>query len=263
MGVTNKKNIILVSILSFSALFSVPVLADEWSPGEGWVYNSQEKVWEYDLQVDSSGTNSVTVEDLPEGAYYEVEEADQENWTKIDESNTKGSLTDDKNATLTNRKYVSLTVEKEVKGNMGDKNKDFDFTLTISSANEPYNLTGTLPTGLIKVSDGTYTFSMKDGGTMTVPQIPYGYTVTVTEGDYSAEGYTTTYAVGSGGEVNSTEYSDASLTDDSTTVTYTNSRGAVTPTGTNLSFVPWVIAVAAAGTFAVVMAVHRYRNSKE
>ena len=102
-----------------------------------------------------------------------------------------------------------LAIEKKVEGNLGDKQKDFSFTVTFTapegktwemkhdgeymSINAAANQYGTVQASTPTIGEKTitYTLTLKDGGRVAFGNLPYGVTYTVTEADYSGEGYTT------------------------------------------------------------------------
>ena len=101
-----------------------------------------------------------------------------------------------------------LTIDKTVAGNLGDKQKDFSFTVKFTApagktwkmkhdveylsitaaANEYGAVQASTPT--IEGNTITYTLTLKDGGRVSLGNLPYGVSYEVTETE--AEGYTTT-----------------------------------------------------------------------
>ena len=187
------------------------------------------------LEVTVTGATRVTIKGLAGNAQYRVEEiytnpipdvtAAQNHvvneWESVSytvapasssvssEENTI-TVTDnpDDNPTVTaTNHYVAykyLTVTKTVGGNMGDKTKDFSFTLDVKDAMDTA-YTGTLQyrTGTkdspiadsetfkdlsVNTQSNKYTFTLKDNDKIEI-KIPYGYAVTVTEP--AVNGYTT------------------------------------------------------------------------
>lgn len=93
-----------------------------------------------------------------------------------------------------------LTVDKQVKGNLGDKNKEFSFTVTFKApegknwirtrnGGEYSNLTfatneyGDVDAQNPTIVDGkiSYTLTLKNGGRVSFGNLPYGVSYTVTE----------------------------------------------------------------------------------
>jgi hypothetical protein len=93
-------------------------------------------------------------------------------------------------ASFNNKTVVSgtgnLKVTKSVTGNAGDTSKEFSFTVTLSDS----SINGTY--GDMTFTNGVATFTLKNGDEKTAANLPVDVTYTVSEVDYSADGYTTT-----------------------------------------------------------------------
>lgn len=127
----------------------------------------------------------------------------------------------------------TLTVKKTVTGNLGDKNKEFDFTVTFAAPEgKDWTPAITLPTGAGMVEDNpmSYTFKLKHDGTASFGNLPAGVTYTVTEAE--AQGYTTTSA-GDKGTIG------AGLNE----VTFTNDKHGEIPTGVTTENLPYVLLI--------------------
>ena len=126
--------------------------------------------------------------------------------------------------TVTNERNVgSLSVKKIVDGTGAD-DTSFDFELKLThptgvtlEGTYPATINNGTPTDDVEVDeDGTATFTLKGGETITINGIPEGTTYEVTEAPYASEGYET-----------ESDYKDATRTiGDGTTdeVTFTNTR---------------------------------------
>lgn len=76
-----------------------------------------------------------------------------------------------------------FTVEKKVKGNMADRDKDFNFRVTFTDIE---NMNGKIKADGREINlaeDGTYDFTLKHGKSCEFTNIPFGVTVTVNELD--------------------------------------------------------------------------------
>ena len=171
------------------------------------------------------------------------------------------SLADDNNDGQTDVKTVnfentysagSLSVTKNVTGNLGDREKYFAITVTLTGeAGKTYAVSYPV-TGGSKLVDGAAdaaaatisvgtpaTFYLKHGETLTIANLPYGVTYTVTEADYTSEGYD---------EENIVYSDDANKKIDSATdtVTITNTKGTTVDTGVVLDSLPYVLLIAVA-----------------
>lgn len=158
-------------------------------------------------------------------------------------------------------KYVThkLTITKVVAGNQGDKNKDFEFTVTIKGADGETYKYGTVKNGVTTMNQTT----TKSGATFTEPlkhgesAIVYGLSsedkFAVTEADYHGDGYKTSYKIGDG--TNSTEGSsiaEEAIGAYDTTVIFTNTKDATVPTDVIRTVAPYVAIVAFAAVMGVV-----------
>ena len=158
-------------------------------------------------------------------------------------------------------KYAThkLTIKKVVAGNQGDKNKDFEFTVTIKGADgEAYKYAtvknGTTTPNVIKAESGT-AISVKLKNEESV--IFYGLSskdeFTVTEKNYSSEGYKTSYKLGD--DTSSTEgnsIAEKAIGTSDTTVIFTNTKDATVPTDVIRTVAPYVAIVAFAAVMGVV-----------
>lgn len=146
----------------------------------------------------------------------------------------------------------SLAVKKLVTGNLGDRDKEFNVTVTFTAP------AGKEVKSVISYTDGTaktietsawtekdgskqaeVTIALKHDETVTFTNIPYDVTYTVTEADYTSEGYD---------EENIVYSDDANKKIDSATdtVTITNNKGTGVDTGVVLDSLPYVLLIAVA-----------------
>lgn len=152
-----------------------------------------------------------------------------------------------------------LTIKKIVEGNQGDKNKDFDFTVTIKGADgETYKYAtvkgGTTTPNENNAASGTaISVSLKNEESVIFYGLSSSDTFTVAEKDYSSDGYATSYKIGDG--TSSTEGSsiaDTAIGDFDTTVIFTNTKDATVPTDVIRTVAPYVAIVAFAAVMGVV-----------
>lgn len=158
-------------------------------------------------------------------------------------------------------KYAThkLTITKVVAGNQGDKNKDFDFTVTIKGTDgETYKYAtvkdGTTTPNEVKAASGTaIRVSLKNGESVIFYGLSSEDKFAVTEADYHSEGYKTSYKIGddtSSTEGNSIAAKGIGTSD--TTVTFTNTKEATVPTDVIRTVVPYAAIVAFAAVMGVV-----------
>lgn len=154
-------------------------------------------------------------------------------------------------------------VKKSVTGNQGDKNMDFSFTITIDGDDtdkkdkELYKAVKTLKNGeeeIIHIKDEeAATFTLKDGETLHIYGLSKQDAYTVTETDYTAEGYTTTTPVNAEGY----------LSTDGVVVEFINDKNVSPATGVAMTFAPYVLLVAAAGGLGAVVLGKKKREDDE
>ena len=143
-----------------------------------------------------------------------------------------------------------LEIKKEVTGNQGDKtNKAFQFTIKVEgTSGECYNLQ--LPDGSFeKMNSGTEkTISLKNGQTAKIYGLSASDICTVTENDYSSDGYTTTIDDVETRQTSGTITTIAGTTDKKgdVKVTVVNDKNTTSPTGIVMMIAPYVILVSAA-----------------
>ena len=139
----------------------------------------------------------------------------------------------------------TITLKKVVGGNMGDTNKEFQFNV---SENATMSGNGKL----------------KDNGETTITA-KVGETVTITEDDYTSDGYTTT----AGGVTDGTYSEDAhsytfTVTKDmneSTIITFTNTKTIQHPNGITTTIAPYAIMVVLAAGAGVYFVYSRRRRN--
>ena len=130
-------------------------------------------------EITSGGTlmlkhgQSAVFEQIPVGVLYTVIEQPVPGYTVAGTRHT-GTITKEGCTALFTNTYTpsqtgSLTVTKEVLGDGADLQKEFTFTAVINGRSEP--------------------FVLKPGESKTFPALPVGIEYTITEGDYTAEGY--------------------------------------------------------------------------
>lgn len=158
-------------------------------------------------------------------------------------------------------KYVThkLTITKVVAGNQGEKNKDFEFTVTIKGADGETYKYGTVKNGVTTMnqtttkSGATFTETLKHGESVIVYGLSSEDKFAVTEADYHGDGYKTSYKIGDG--TNSTEGSsiaEEAIGAYDTTVIFTNTKDATVPTDVIRTVAPYVAIVAFAAVMGVV-----------
>ena len=217
----------------------------------------------YSAEVTVTGTGSVTIQDLP-FATYTVEEtsapdvgdfycastqygkqAEANNASlPLNEENTAQSIT----VTNTYAKYRTVTVIKNVTGEMGDTSRFFEFTAQTGTTNVPQENIQTVQEETAQVTDDG-AFKLKDDGSVTIAKVRQDATLTITETSVANEGYTTKHTIGG----NTLQSNVATVTPEmlganDVTVNFENYRPVVAPTGLESNHTtPYTLMVTAAG----------------
>ena len=142
----------------------------------------------------------------------------------------------------------SLTVSKVVTGNLGDREKKFDVTVTFEAKGDVLSdITyegGKVAPKAWKDGKAVVEISLAHNESVTFENIPAGVTYTVVEDDYTADGYTAEY-----------KNSDEELTiakSDKDTVEITNNKETAVATGISLDSMPYIMILAVvAGAFVL------------
>ncbi len=156
----------------------------------------------------------------------------------------------------------TLAVSKTVTGNMGDKSKYFDVTVTFTAAtgeaiNSTITYTGGKYTEAVTVSNNTATIQVKHGDTVTFSNVPKGVTWTVAEADYTA--------AANGGydaAVYSTETA-AMTAGGAATCTITNNKDVTVDTGISLDSLPYIVIAVLVVAALAVMIIRKRRYNED
>lgn len=162
-------------------------------------------------------------------------------------------------------KYTTyqLSLDKVVNGTMGDKSKEFGFTINFSEgpANASFTYDGK-PVQLDESGNGSVDIKLTDGTQAAViTGIPSTVKYTITENIEAKEGYTTSYKINDGAAIEGRTTGKQAMGTANNAVVCTNMKNAVTPTGIVMNIAPYVLMVAVAAVLAVVFL--RRRNNFE
>ncbi len=175
--------------------------------------------------------------------------------TKTDNTGLKAG----KSKGFTNE-YVTkdLTLEKQVTGNQGDRDKYFEFTVSISNAvaGTVYgvDLTGAEASpnvdGETKTNQGTLTatggsvtakYYLKDDQKIVIKGLTPGTDYIITEGDYSGDGYATTNTVDLAPSQEGLTTGIKDMGNEDHKVVFTNDKEGTVPTGILLETGPFIL----------------------
>lgn len=182
--------------------------------------------------------------------------------------------------TNTYRKYAALEITKVTTGELADKTKDFEFTITITPSKTEKNQDSSY-TGKIGGEDVTVTakqettFQLHDGETLRFDSLPAGTRYVVTEKE-AADGYTPSVTVVENGTTTVTDKKAASeaegissadaqktnlVGEDTNKVTFTNTYKTVAPTGIFMNNLPFVIVIGIAALTLGALAILKKQRS--
>ena len=146
--------------------------------------------------------------------------------------------------------YSQVTVSKTVTGALGDKAKEFSFTLTVKDDSNGNEITGEMKAQKGSAEEFTIksgnTFTLKDGESIVFTNVPTGATVAVTENDYTGTngGYTTSYVVDNGQSTGGLEAKLENISAGNNTIAFTNSKDVSPDTGITLHSMPYLLVLA-------------------
>lgn len=205
---------------------------------------------------------------------------------RLDKGGVKRDGEDGHKVDAINNSYTAapLSVSKTVTGNMGDKSKYFDFTVTfkaptgkkvkstitvsgVGEANEVkvdnVALTGdkTITFGENETSK-TVTFKLKNGETINFTNLPKELTYTVEEANYSSDGYKT--FIGSDTDTEKRSTGDLTVNSgDAISVAYTNQNGeTILDTGVILDNAPYILMLAVVAGGAMTLVIKKRREEE-
>lgn len=134
-------------------------------------------------------------------------------------------------------KTTSITLTKEVTGNMGDRTKEFSFNISVKNAD------GSACSDFTVDGETVNTASLSHGETVTIGNLPIGGSITITENN---EGYTTSYKV-TNGESTTNAAAGTAITetiDEGDSITFINHKEMTIDTGVILDTLPYVLILA-------------------
>lgn len=160
----------------------------------------------------------------------------------------------------------SITVSKVVLGNLGDKTKDFAFTINFKKAaseNAPTDITYTVNNEQHTVAfddngEAAVRFTLHNHQSMNFVNVPAGVKYTVTEDDYTNAGYTTELL---GGETHTT--GEKTMGADAADFTFRNIKDGSIDTGVILDNAPYIALLAIVAIGGVALMLNKRRRDEE
>ena len=198
--------------------------------------------------------------------------------TKTDAGNGTAETKDDGFTNTYTTK--DLTLEKQVTGNQGDRDKYFAFTVHITGAvaGTVYNVdlanADPSPTvdgeaktnaATLTATEGTVTaiYYLKDDQSIVIRGLTEDTKYTITEDPYTTDGYTTSHKIDGGEMVRKSSTDKQTMDNAAHKVIFTNDKEGIVPTGILLETAPYIILglVVFAGLLAL-FATRRRRTNK-
>lgn len=228
-----------------------------------------------EVEVSVTGTGVVTIKDLPLGTYTisEVTPVDADlgdyyydgNSLTSDDDANKVTITagEDGAIQVTNfyKAYRTITVEKVVDGNMGEKDRPFEFTVKKGNVDiAQADITADNNTPATVTRNGAFT--LQDGGKVTISKVKQDEEITITE--TAVPGYETDI---SGADEKTDNVATVNPGSDNVTITFTNTRNVNVPTGLNDTSKPLallaLVALVGGATLTGNAVVRRRRRRQE
>lgn len=195
-----------------------------------------------DLELTNNTSGTV---DVPYGSGYTIQPVLPDGYTFLveTEGNTSSdSMTQDSTVTFTNTQLVTLTLNAQVIGSMANEEQPFNFQVDLytveGETTTPVKPHAVTPGEGVTVNgdNGLYTMSMKAGQNVAFT-VPYGTQYTITQ--EAVQGYIT-YADGQKFDEDQPCTKSDDLTDNTTTVVFTNEKKLVIPTGLTVAVLPFL-----------------------
>lgn len=229
------------------------------------------------LYFDEHGTASFTLKSgetltltaLPAGATYTLTEASHNGYhLETAAENLTGTIVNNQIAQVdvVNRRLHDLTVSKRVEGSMGDKTKEFTFTLNLSVPEGSADTALTVPTsvnytkggesGTMEVTNGKVTFTLAHGESITFKGLPAGLAYNIEE-----VGTVPMLKINDGYDVTIPDTASGTLQGD-VTAAFINTRNGTVPTGLVMTVFPFALIALLGGTGLIWYAVRKKRRGQ-
>lgn len=201
---------------------------------------------------------SIYMKDIPAGVKWTVTEIVQSGYTEANNGKYSGSITKGKasiaDVVNTYNPSHKVTVKKTVKGNQGDKTKQFKFKMTLTGNDVPGSLAYTKngKTGSVVVKNGIAEFTLGHKDVIVFKEVPEGVKYAVTELDGESNGYTVESKNASGTLNKDTE------------ISFVNTKDVGVPTAamTNTGAIAGVVMAGVIGIMVIVILKRKKRSEK-
>lgn len=142
---------------------------------------------------------SIAVAGLPIGSEYTITENTYKYYDASDSGKYTGQIEDGVCANVdvvnTHKEVYDISISKTVKGNQGDKKKEFDFTLSLKPSDgvempAAVEYKNGRKTGSLNIMNGAVNFKLTHGDTIVFKDLPVGLEYGVVEHSAEDDGYT-------------------------------------------------------------------------
>lgn len=255
--VAAKSNVIVLSAAPLGATARAALIEEIKTFSGDFKHNNGQTVFFYQISqylgqtITIDGTSVTVSEDGTTATIHATKE-----WTKVKnyQYGYEAAQTDISITNTYRPRFCSMSVRKNVSGNMADRNKGFRFTAALSGgdysfAGVTYSVNGG-ETHRITEADRSFDFTLKHGQTITFSDLPIGAALTVTEEPEEGSGY----VISVDGEPGTGK--TVTLGEINADIVFDNRKNVTVDTGVLLDAVPYILllAMAAAG---VIFLIHR------
>lgn len=168
-------------------------------------------------------------------------------------TNMSGTKITEESGFVNEYQAADLQVTKKLEGNMADKEKEFEITINLTAPADltyqgiKWSIAGVDQTNDITLTAGgtvTQKVELKGDETVIFKNLPYGVTYTVTEKDYTSDGYEKPVYTVNEENRGTVSVSNEAIDEEKEEVIVTNRKGTDISTGVTLDNLPYLILLA-------------------
>lgn len=167
---------------------------------------------------------------------------------------------------VTNKKNVrDLTVKKVVDGQLGERDKAFEFVIKNANQNPSGGWHYEKSDGTAGIIPANGKFTLKHNEEIVITGLPTDQSILIEEADYSAEGYRTSYSTDENGDFQESRSYTYETGSQSKKVIFKNNKPLIVPTGIFTDNLPYLVmlAMAAIGLTGFGRSRRRVKKSRD